>query len=204
MKKINIYRNAFTLLELLTVMMIIGILAALVLKGAGYANWKAATSRATGEIAAISTGLESYKADMGEYVDTEATRISPTADADNTKYKASIAILSAFIGGGQAVAPSETSDSTEVKAGANHLRRWKVYAEMPGSSWSTDSVTITLPNIHKQADSEPDSFQAKVRYLIDPFGNPYGYSSSQTNNPTFDLWSYAGDAKKKEKWIVNW
>ncbi|MEP6673447.1 MAG: hypothetical protein ABJF10_30145, partial [Chthoniobacter sp.] len=67
-----------------------------------------------------------------------------------------------------------------------------------------------------------------VQYIMDPFGNPYGYSTAglaveqqyraalATNpsagrppqkgyNPTFDLWSCAGDtAGLTTKWIKNW
>lgn len=59
--------RGFTLIELLVVMAIIAILAGLVLSTAGYVQRKGATSRAEGEIAALSAALESYKADMGDY-----------------------------------------------------------------------------------------------------------------------------------------
>ena len=58
---------AFTLIELLVVMTIVAILAALVLRTAGYVQRKAATARAETEIAALSAALESYKADHGDY-----------------------------------------------------------------------------------------------------------------------------------------
>ena len=68
--KINRMKNpraAFTLVEMLTVMVIIAILAGLVLSTAGYAQKKAAMSRAEAEIAAMSAACESYKADNGIY-----------------------------------------------------------------------------------------------------------------------------------------
>jgi len=67
-----------------------------------------------------------------------------------------------------------------------------------------------------------------VQYIMDPFGNPYGYSTAglsaeqafraalstnpsaprpalQGYNPTFDLWSCAGDTTgQTAKWIKNW
>lgn len=54
-------------MELLVVITIIAILAALVLQTAGYVQKKAARSRAEAEIAALSAALESYKADNGDY-----------------------------------------------------------------------------------------------------------------------------------------
>lgn len=57
----------FTLIELLVVITIIAILAALVLSVAGIVQQKAARSRAQAEIQAMMAGLESYKADNGDY-----------------------------------------------------------------------------------------------------------------------------------------
>jgi prepilin-type N-terminal cleavage/methylation domain-containing protein len=57
----------FTLIELLVVIAVIAILAGLVLQTAGYAQKKAARSRAEAEIAALSAALENYKSDIGDY-----------------------------------------------------------------------------------------------------------------------------------------
>jgi general secretion pathway protein G len=59
--------EGFTLIELLVVIAIIAILAALVLNTAGYIQKKGARSRAASEIAALSTALESYKVEYGDY-----------------------------------------------------------------------------------------------------------------------------------------
>ncbi len=59
--------QAFTLVELLVVIGIIAILAALVLQAAGLIQKKGARDRAISEIAALGTALESYKADNGDY-----------------------------------------------------------------------------------------------------------------------------------------
>ncbi len=66
MKK-RIISPGFTLVELLVVITIIAILAALVLSTAGGIQDKAARNRAQSEIAALSAALESYKADNGDY-----------------------------------------------------------------------------------------------------------------------------------------
>ena len=60
-------QDGFTLIELLVVITVIAILAGLVLQGAGYAQKKAARSRAEAEIAALSAALENYKSDIGDY-----------------------------------------------------------------------------------------------------------------------------------------
>lgn len=60
-------QHGFTLIELLVVITVIAILAGLVLQAAGYAQKKAARSRAEAEIAALSAALENYKSDNGDY-----------------------------------------------------------------------------------------------------------------------------------------
>ncbi len=69
-------QHGFTLIELLVVITVIAILAGLVLQGAGYAQKKAARSRAEAEIAALSAALENYKSDNGDY--PEGTNSSPS------------------------------------------------------------------------------------------------------------------------------
>src|SRR2546428_11547625 len=65
--------NAFTLVELLTVIVIIMVLAGLVIYGAAYANRKSALARAQNEIKAMEAACESYKADNGTYPRDSAT-----------------------------------------------------------------------------------------------------------------------------------
>jgi general secretion pathway protein G len=60
-------RFAFTIIEVLIVMAIILVLAGLILATSGYVQNKGRRSRAEAEIAAISAGLENYKADNGIY-----------------------------------------------------------------------------------------------------------------------------------------
>ncbi len=71
----------FTLMELLVVITIIAILAALVLNTAGYVQRKAARARAESEVKAIEAALESYKADNGDY--PTGTNTNTTAGDNN-------------------------------------------------------------------------------------------------------------------------
>jgi len=59
--------HGFTLVELLIVITVIAILAALTLNVAGYINDKAARERARTEIESIGAALASYKAEHGDY-----------------------------------------------------------------------------------------------------------------------------------------
>jgi len=88
---ISISRNrkspkAFTLVELLVVITIIAILAALVLNTAGFVQRKAARSRAESEIKALEAALESYKADMGDYPQTNNGLASTTNTQPGNNY----------------------------------------------------------------------------------------------------------------------
>jgi general secretion pathway protein G len=58
---------AFTLLELLAVITIIGILAGLTLGTVGYVNTKGAESRARAEVAALCAAIDRYHVDFGTY-----------------------------------------------------------------------------------------------------------------------------------------
>jgi general secretion pathway protein G len=76
------------MIELLTVITIIAILAALVLNTAGYIQKKAARSRAEAEIAALSAALESYKAEYGDYPSNSTTPGLAVSAGANILYKA--------------------------------------------------------------------------------------------------------------------
>src|SRR5579859_2641577 len=82
------YREAaFTLIELMAVIVIIMILVGIVVSAAKYAQTKAARSRTQSEMAAMETALESYKNDNGAY---------PVGDSSATS---SISVYMALAGG---------------------------------------------------------------------------------------------------------
>ncbi len=204
-------RAAFTLIELLTVMAIILVLAGLIINIAGSANYNSAKARATAELKAMETALESYKTDNGTYppdpfAPTDPSQgvstalLNPQADFDptNSKYLLNseylYQVLSGFpanVTGMQLPAPTSptTMTTTYLKFTAQQLHV---------ASDSTDTVATT---------------NSPKMYIIDPFGFSYGYSTILAStiahnnvlnatttdttlgyNPTFDLWSTAGYA----------
>lgn len=58
---------AFTLMELMVVILVIAILVGLTIGTLGYVNRKGAESRAQAEVAALSAAIDSYKIEVGSY-----------------------------------------------------------------------------------------------------------------------------------------
>ncbi|HET9419456.1 MAG TPA: prepilin-type N-terminal cleavage/methylation domain-containing protein [Chthoniobacterales bacterium] len=176
--------GGFTLVELLVVITIIIILAALVLATVGYVQKKGARSRTEAEIAAMSAACESYKADNGIYPsnsDTNALNARSNFDASASAYSAASLYLYEQLAGVTSGNRSETSSSR--------------------------TYFIFKPNMLLPA---PPS-TADVTAIRDPFGNSYGYSTIQAAtgdstkgyNPTFDLWSTVNSTDPTQ-WIKNW
>jgi type II secretory pathway pseudopilin PulG len=190
--------GAFTLIELLVVIAIIIVLAGLILSTVGYVQKKGARSRAETEIAAISAALESYKADNGIYpTDSSTTEtLRPNVDPDG-------------------------GDPAYFISAARYL-----YRQLTGD-WDGDPTTSSTSDTKnyfgaalKPSMLSPSPPGANT-YIRDPFGYAYGYSTYEVanpgnasgNNPTFDLWSTAGETAKKtgetfvqyqQRWIKNW
>ena len=191
----NIHRpkrpQAFTLIEMLTVITIILILAAILLNVAGYVNNKAATSRAEGEIHAISLALESYKADNGIYPQdggTDALNAKANFDPTAADYQASGRTLYRELTG-----DNDNDPTNPVPVAVSR----KQYMEIKSNMLPTGTSV----------------------YIQDPFGNSYGYSTAyqadlkassnpptRGYNPSFDLWSTSGGKASADqpKWIKNW
>jgi prepilin-type N-terminal cleavage/methylation domain-containing protein len=182
--------GAFTLIELMLVIAVIAILAALILGTSGYVQRKGNTSRAEAEIKALEAAAESYKADNGIYprngvTDALNARATTTATMNPDNYKpASFYLytqLSGDLNGDRQLTSSEGKQYMAFKPGM---------LSPPGG---TGTVT----------------------HIQDPFGYSYGYSTanqaspSDGFNPTFDLWSTTGTTSNAEsgggaKWIKNW
>ncbi|MEO7319573.1 MAG: type II secretion system protein [Chthoniobacteraceae bacterium] len=211
------FKSAFTLIEMLTVMAVIAVLASLIAGIQAFAQKKAALTRAEAEIRTFSTACESYKAEAGGYPrdlkgDKSASdELDPRVDGDptNVKYQnASIVLYKALSG----------DDNADGKASG------QLYSEFKPSQ------------LQKTSSGE-------VKFIKDPFGNAYGYSTAgatieeqyrdelQKNpaakrptgteikgfNPTFDLWSTGGVISKtgasgsgdalnaeRKRWVKNW
>ncbi len=219
-------RAGFTLVEMLTVMAVIVILASLVLAVNGSAQRKAAVLRAQGEIKAFEQAIGNYSADNNGTVPRKEGVTEPTADGDTAyleprldaipttqKYKDANLVLYKALSG---------DDNLNFRSSS------KAYFEFKPNQLKTkmDKGVIT-----------------EVQYMQDPWGNAYGYSTSgmlqeeayreelrkdatakrPTNtklhgyNPTPDIWSTggslsatkgtgttSGEFRDQPKWVKNW
>ncbi len=180
-------RSGFTLVELLTVVVIIIALAALTVQVAGYANRRSAVSRAQAEIAALEAALESYKADNGAY-----PVFSGTSLWSGTNYN----------GNPSSYNPSSATLYAALSGDANRNRQ----IDSPSESG--------LKTYFEFKDSMLTPSTGNVQAIIDPFGYSYGYttlgatSGTQGFNPTFDLWSTGGRTGNADidraNWVTNW
>ncbi|NBV85047.1 MAG: type II secretion system protein [Verrucomicrobia bacterium] len=196
-------QSAFTLIELMVVISILGLLMTMVLGVQRYAQTKSNRGRAEAEIAALCAAAEAYKADQGTYPrsgETDALKgvndsapVEPSGDYKN----ANLSLYSMLTGDADF---NGKPDSMEGKPGATPL-----YMTFKGSqlSWSGGAAG-----------------NGTVLFIRDPWGKayPYGYSTARNaalerdgrddpsagHNITFDVWSIAASPDKPAAWISNW
>ena len=176
---------AFTMVEMLTVMAIIAILAALTLAAGSGMLKKAGRNRASTEIQGMSTGLESYKADNGAY------------PIENT----------AFQGEPYPLDPTPSGGAYQTSSEA-------LFQALSGiTNYATDTL-VSGTKSYVSFKSSQIGNPTGPSYVIDPWGNSYGYSTanpSYNGTNSFDLWSTGGTTKDTtanpnatNTWISNW
>jgi type II secretory pathway pseudopilin PulG len=195
---------------MITVVAVIIVLAGLIISVSGYVNQKANRTKAEGEMKAFAVACDIYKADNGAYPKTEKTdKLDPRLDASPTASKymnANVDLYSALSGDFEPVNQPDGKPEKENR----------VYF-----SFQRGQLNFTKDN---------KGNVATIRYISDPWGNPYGYSTAAADleaeyrqdvkknptakrptdlkgyNPTFDMWSTAGatTVAQKSKWVRNW
>ena len=189
----NIHRprhpQAFTLIEMLTVITIILILAAILLNVAGYVNNKAATARTEGEIHAISLALESYKADNGIYPTDDGTDgLNAKANFDPAGYQIASQTLYRALSG------DNDNNPTNTVTGSG-----KQYMEIKSNMLGGGTTAY-------MQDPFGNSYGYSTAYQADLNKTPPVNPPTRGYNPSFDLWSTAGGKASTDqpKWIKNW
>jgi type II secretion system protein G len=168
-------RAAFTLIELMAVITIIIILAALVVGGMAFSTDRQAKEKAKTQVALLSKAIEEYKLDMGKYPGT----------TDNTGGTAGTGVSAQLY---QAL----FYEGYEYQKQAN-----------PPATW-TKATKIYLPELDPRSSKqgwvtsvtsgEPPASTA----IIDPWGQEYRYRKGKdAQNSDFDLWSIGKDARSQ-------
>jgi prepilin-type N-terminal cleavage/methylation domain-containing protein len=176
-------RAAFSLIELLTVIAIIAILAGLLLTTSGFIQEKAGNARAQGEIQALSSALEAYKTDYGSY---------PAEDKNGTKANGSDASSLVLLN----VLNRDPGDA-----------KTKVYYEIPANMLPvTNTPTASYETKLKNATVLQDPFG-------NPYHYQFPGQDFRSGVNFFDLWSKgkknigadnAQDDVTVAKWLTNW
>ena len=168
-------QSAFTLIELLAVITIIGILAGLTLGAAGAVRRHGATSTAKAEVAALQAACDRYYADCNAYPTTNSMPDpSSTLPAD--------------------VNPSTSANySTAGRVLFNSLFGTNQYNLPP----STKRYFEPKPAMVSSATNANP-------YFIDPWGNAYGYNSNGTNAPLIWSTANQTTSAGTNKWITSW
>jgi prepilin-type N-terminal cleavage/methylation domain-containing protein len=192
--------NSFTLIELLTVIAIIAILAGLTLAAMNAVQKTALRNRARDEIAGIGNALESYKIDNGAYPQVSFLLgppggAYPYLDGQGGLYQQSSQVLYQALASKQYYTDA-TFSSTAPATGKPYM------------TFKTGQL-----GSYKQGSGPT--------YVQDPFGFSYGYSTGDALNPQvqapfsgtgfFDLWSTGGTTQPTtanpnptKTWISNW
>jgi prepilin-type N-terminal cleavage/methylation domain-containing protein len=223
--------GAFTLIELLAVIAIIALLAGLVLGTAGLATTKSREARMKGELAKIQTGIEDYKAVMGNFPqdnqDTNQRDPDPNIDRH---IKAGMNPLfyelsgCTFDGGkgwlfttqnkSESVSAADIKNDLGVKGIENSARNKRdipfhrglnfkanEYSEV-GPKAGTVILVVPLPGPYDSKFPHYDPRTLKYTKNL----NPWFYDSSSTNRhnmETYDLWTEYLAAKKTNV-LGNW
>ena len=167
----RVRRSSFTLVELLTVVAIIGMLLGLGFGGYTYAMQRSRISQTEALIQRISAALEANKAKFGFYPQTmdkgKDYRFMLELDVDPTKYK--------------------TYERYEQVKNDKNIKGNYQYPEEYLEAWRKNGDFENLVQQAKTLDSD-------VLYVLDAWGNPLFYRCPGKRNPqSFDLISAGPD-----------
>ena len=214
----QVRREAFTLIELITVITVIIILFAMVVGGFTFADRSSKRSRTEVVIKAARSGLEVYREKFGSYPDV-ATPDTTVAIAKKSYISAGgTCLYQALSGDGFDQIKNATGESIPASDGAVDVNEAK---------------NITLENMPKEMTAK----NGNTYYLVDGFGHPLRYikaapvvsptpgqpppDATTVNKGTYDIWSYgedeenitanslqaaagSGSSRMDVKWIKNW
>jgi prepilin-type N-terminal cleavage/methylation domain-containing protein len=187
----NFRQNSFSLVELLVVMGIIAVLAALTLAAASGVMNTAARRRATSEIAAMKTQLESYKVDNGGYPVSDGILLTNnylSSDGSGMEYQTNSEILFQALSG-----KVRFTDTTFIGKSYMNFKASQV-GTAPAGTYIADPFglaygysTGTLPG---------------ATTVFTPFNGANAFDLWTTGGVTFAKWS--ATPTLTNAWINNW
>ncbi len=232
-------KKGFTLIELLVVMSIIAILAGLIITIIPYVNKKQARTAAEGQIRTIESALETYKSDNGNYPN-DATM---GAGSYTSSYTDSLDARTNNDPTNTSSPSSSPGSYTHASLVLYRALSWDLNLDRKWDGGGTTDSTVDLdgnslgtplgapPTVYMQFPKSmlsPANGLGNVTALVDPFGEPYGYSTAYQGdlangisppthgyNTTYDLWSTGGNvgqasdsttttSLKRSQWLYNW
>lgn len=200
----KLFLRGFTLVELLVVISLIAVLAALVISGAGGILKKIKRDQIRNFMAEIEGGLEDYKVDNAIYPlnpDPRGTSTSVPYNGPDGEAVSGAAVLYKHLSGDFDTDGQVDNDETPY---VDRLDYWSNSRNPP-------------PEVVRSVD-----VGGGVYLVVDPLGSPIRYlayapgevqqalQQKKIKNPTYDLWSIAGakegssDFTDEAKWITNW
>jgi prepilin-type N-terminal cleavage/methylation domain-containing protein len=184
---------AFTLIELLTVMAIIAMLAGFGVNAMIGAKQRAAIARTKAELAHLSQALEDYKRHYGDYPQTGAASQAAVVVALQANgvsrgpgaTTAQALLLNALIGvygpSFNAAAPGRVNDFNTRLNGPTFIDVSKLTLEIPFSS--STLTTTNLLSTFAVATGTPPVKTAENNSFVDPWGNRYLYYYKRATPP---------------------
>lgn len=202
--------HGFTLIEMVVVVAVIIVLAALTIGIAGYAIRKGNSTQAENEIRAIQTHCDAYKEDHGTFpqnADTDA--LDPRLDFDpaSPKYqKASLHLYSCVTGD---FLPTGAPDGNpDVGSRTYGTFPPKQLSKVRGGGVNAGTVLFVQDPFGLAYAYSTTGNRQEAAYRSAVRANPNAPRSTDAKgfNPTFDLWSTAGGTTQEHraKWIKNW
>lgn len=219
----SLFIRAFTLVEMLAVMLVIAVLTSLTIGIWSYASYKMLSTRATGEIATLAASIANYEGDFGTpprdtdspdsfKAEEEVTdKLDPREDGDPSAGKYRNSSLYLYISLTGDILPKDEPDGkSDEKAyiqtfppkmiGRNGEGQLKFIKDPWGGSYGYSTAGLKMEIKYKdKLKDDPTAARSTI-------GTPQGY------NPTFDLWSTAGKISvganqiknDQAKWVKNW
>lgn len=197
-------RSGFTLLELLIVVLVMSLLAAITIGSMQYAKKKASRSRTEAFIELIKTQLTQYKLDYGDYPKLTDPQFGTSTMANDTE----------DIGGGG-----------HPKLGGAVLLYRALTGDIDDDGIIGSSETLKLPLVQLISEKGDASSDFRVKrssvngyyYLCDAYETPiqyrHGGDTGAINQDSYDLWSPVDSGDYNDaptgsgsypKWIKNW